>query len=114
MSNLFFIAFFSLLLLINIIFLFCRRDPKYLVKPQKEGESNDDYNEKLKKVTPTATRHLILIRHGQYEMKPSEDKNRVLTALGKFLDPSKPYRELIHGAQITSLDDLTGAKVEIS
>ena len=70
----------------NIImqcFLF-RRDPKSLVKPKKEEESNDEYNEKLKKVTPTVSRHLILIRHGQYEMKPDSDKNRVLTALGIF------------------------------
>ena len=71
-------------------FVSYRRDPKSLVKPpknqEKEGKngagSKDEYNEKLKKATPKATRHLILIRHGQYEMDPESDKNRVLTALG--------------------------------
>ena len=61
-----------------------RREPKCLVKPQKSDESNDDYNERLKKAKSTASRNLILIRHGQYEMGPSDDKNRVLTLLGKY------------------------------
>ena len=32
---------------------------------------------------PTATRHVILIRHGQYEMESHDDVNRVLTPLGR-------------------------------
>lgn len=49
------------------------RDPKALVKPLK-GQSEpspaeeNKLNEKLEKVKPTAIRHLILIRHGQYNL----------------------------------------------
>ena len=32
---------------------------------------------------PTATRHLILIRHGQYEMNHSESDKKILTELGR-------------------------------
>lgn len=32
---------------------------------------------------PTATRHLILIRHGQYEVDGVTDEQRVLTKLGR-------------------------------
>ncbi len=67
--------------------IFYRRDPKSLVKPPKNKPENyeqtDDYKEKVKEKTPTASRHLILIRHGQYDMEPDSDKGRILTALGK-------------------------------
>ncbi len=66
---------------------FSRRDPKSLVKPPRNKSENfeqtDDCKEELKKKTPTASRHLILIRHGQYDMDPDSDKGRILTALGK-------------------------------
>ena len=32
---------------------------------------------------PTATRHLILVRHGQYMMESDDDKDRVLTEIGR-------------------------------
>lgn len=32
---------------------------------------------------PTATRHLILIRHGQYELDGATDEQRILTKLGR-------------------------------
>ena len=37
--------------------------------------------EKPKK--PTASRHLILIRHGQYDLSQKQDELRVLTELGR-------------------------------
>ena len=61
-----------------------RREPKALVKPPKREteESNEEYAEELKKKTPKATRHLILIRHGQYVDTADTDEGRILTALG--------------------------------
>lgn len=33
---------------------------------------------------PTATRHIILVRHGQYNLSGVSDKERILTALGRL------------------------------
>lgn len=63
-----------------------RRDPESLVKPLKsnssEKETKNRENE-LEKQRPTATRHLLLIRHGQYNLDGKEDSERYLTKLGK-------------------------------
>lgn len=37
---------------------------------------------------PTATRHIILIRHGQYNLKSEADEDRILTELGQFSSSS--------------------------
>lgn len=62
-----------------------RRDPESLVKPLKsnssEKETKNRENE-LEKQRPTATRHLLLIRHGQYNLDGKEDSERYLTKLG--------------------------------
>jgi serine/threonine-protein phosphatase PGAM5 len=43
-----------------------------------------DYDEKdVKEKAPTARRHLILIRHGQYNLDGATDKERILTELGR-------------------------------
>lgn len=39
-------------------------------------------NEDREKLKPTASRHIILIRHGQYEDTEKHDKDRKLTELG--------------------------------
>lgn len=59
-----------------------RQEPHTLVKPSKSGSVD---SEKVEKVKPTATRNLILIRHGQYNLKGTKDEERYLTALGKNL-----------------------------
>ena len=41
-------------------------------------------NEKSGSGKPSATRHLLFIRHGQYA-KAEEDEKRVLTKLGRFV-----------------------------
>lgn len=66
-----------------------RRDPASLVKPAKD--SSTELTEKdlkniendLKKKTPTASRHLLFIRHGQYNTDGPTDLERYLTPLGK-------------------------------
>ncbi|XP_033099515.1 serine/threonine-protein phosphatase PGAM5, mitochondrial-like isoform X2 [Anneissia japonica] len=64
-----------------------RRLPKSVVKPpSKKKDANVDdevYQQKLAEAKPTATRHLILIRHGQYNMDAEDDKNRTLTLKGR-------------------------------
>ncbi|KAK7087512.1 serine/threonine-protein phosphatase PGAM5, mitochondrial-like isoform X2 [Littorina saxatilis] len=62
-----------------------KRDPKSMVKPPKveTEESLKGYDEEVKKKTPKATRHLILIRHGQYVDTALIDEERILTALGR-------------------------------
>ena len=61
-----------------------RREPQSLVKPPRTEteKSKEEYEEKLRKKTPVATRHLILIRHGQYVDTALTDEGRILTALG--------------------------------
>ena len=62
-----------------------KRDPKSLVKPLKLHASEAEieaHNEKLKEATPTAKRVYVLVRHGQYEMEPT-DEERKLTPLGR-------------------------------
>lgn len=61
------------------------RNPKSLVKRSKRENAIDDniLNEEIEKVKPTATRHLILIRHGQYNTSGRNDKERILTELGR-------------------------------
>ncbi|KAK6184241.1 hypothetical protein SNE40_006749 [Patella caerulea] len=61
-----------------------RRDPKLLVKPVKDENNNNNVNdEDIKKQTPTATRHIILIRHGQYNLNGETDEEKYLSDLGR-------------------------------
>lgn len=55
-----------------------------IVKPPKDAspEKENAYNEKLEK-KPKATRHIILIRHGQYNLNGAKDPDRILTDLGR-------------------------------
>lgn len=61
-----------------------RRDPKSLVKPMKiDNESNQNtYHKQLINKTAKATRHIILIRHGQYNVEAKTDADGTLTDLG--------------------------------
>ncbi|XP_002740413.1 serine/threonine-protein phosphatase PGAM5, mitochondrial-like, partial [Saccoglossus kowalevskii] len=61
------------------------RDPNSLVKPstsQTEVDTGESVKEKST-VKSTATRHLFLIRHGQYNISAELDEDRKLTELGK-------------------------------
>ena len=66
--------------------IYFRRDPQFRVKPPKETANDADrenYNNKVKEATPTASRHLLFIRHGQYNLEGTKDAERYLTALGQ-------------------------------
>ncbi|KAG4066117.1 hypothetical protein HA402_010319 [Bradysia odoriphaga] len=62
------------------------RDPKSIVKPLRKNATDDDvhkYNEKLEAAKSKAVRHLILIRHGQYNLDGTTDDERYLTEIGR-------------------------------
>jgi serine/threonine-protein phosphatase PGAM5 len=61
-----------------------RRDPASLVRPSKGGIDDNRYNEAVEKVKSKAVRHLLLIRHGHYNLSGKSDKERVLTDLGMY------------------------------
>uniref|UniRef100_A0AC35U1J0 Serine/threonine-protein phosphatase PGAM5, mitochondrial n=1 Tax=Rhabditophanes sp. KR3021 TaxID=114890 RepID=A0AC35U1J0_9BILA len=57
------------------------RSPTSLIRPKKwNSASEEEKAEMIKKVTPTATRNIFLIRHGQYQLSTSD---KFLTELGK-------------------------------
>ncbi|XP_015926991.1 serine/threonine-protein phosphatase PGAM5, mitochondrial [Parasteatoda tepidariorum] len=58
-----------------------KREPHCLMKPKKRSKQRED--EKLCTLTATATRHILLIRHGQYDTKAPSDKEMKLTYLGR-------------------------------
>ncbi|KAK3083970.1 hypothetical protein FSP39_006095 [Pinctada imbricata] len=63
-----------------------RRNPESIVKPLKSSateKDKKDYDNELQKQTSTASRHLLLIRHGQYVLDGATDQQRILTALGR-------------------------------
>ncbi|ROT61611.1 putative serine/threonine-protein phosphatase PGAM5, mitochondrial isoform X2 [Penaeus vannamei] len=65
-----------------------RRGVHSLVKPPKsKGDENnnnlDGHDDRYEKVRPTASRHLIFIRHGQYNLEGPTDHERYLTSLGR-------------------------------
>ncbi|XP_055639401.1 serine/threonine-protein phosphatase Pgam5, mitochondrial isoform X2 [Toxorhynchites rutilus septentrionalis] len=62
------------------------RDPKSLVQPVSDSEdpvAQNRYNEVLDKKKSKVTRHLILVRHGQYNMDGRTDIERYLTEKGR-------------------------------
>ena len=62
------------------------REPSCLVEPLPQDptpEQQNSFNEKISKHKPKATRHLILIRHGQYHLDGLTDPDRKLTPLGR-------------------------------
>lgn len=63
-----------------------KREPESLVKPLKGRFRQDDAekrDQKLEKAKAIATRHLILVRHGQYNLNGKTDEERQLTELGR-------------------------------
>ena len=62
------------------------RDPTSLVKPLKENATDEEkakYKEKLSAATSKASRILVLVRHGQYNLAGQTDQENYLTDLGR-------------------------------
>ncbi|XP_061188374.1 serine/threonine-protein phosphatase Pgam5, mitochondrial-like [Saccostrea echinata] len=93
-----------------------RRDPESLVKPLKNGSSDKEAKDRaneLEKQKPTATRHLLLIRHGQYNLEGKEDSERFLTKLGRkqaeycgqrLKEADLPYTKLISSTMTRAVE----------
>jgi len=69
------------------IYIFSRRQLKSLIKPvhSKKRELQDKYDKQIKSQKSCATRHIFLIRHGQYNLSGKTDGDRKLTELGMYL-----------------------------
>lgn len=94
-----------------------KREATSLVKPLNKNKRDLNSNsentadnmthnqESLEKVKPTASRHLIFIRHGQYNLEGAADIDRYLTELGReqaaltgsrLKALSLPYTRVVH------------------
>lgn len=65
-----------------------KRDPASLLPPTRSPlQTEDEIKKQNKSLTPrpTATRHLLLIRHGQYNLKGITDIERTLTPLVRIV-----------------------------
>ncbi|XP_041349719.1 serine/threonine-protein phosphatase PGAM5, mitochondrial-like isoform X2 [Gigantopelta aegis] len=92
------------------------RDPESLLQAPKSGEidkNTDDYKNLIKTKTPTASRHLVLIRHGHYNTDGLMDLERNLTKLGReqaditgqrLKALNKPYTELISSTMTRAME----------
>lgn len=61
------------------------REQNSIIKPPKNDtpEEQNRYNSSLEKHKSTATRHIILIRHGEY-FEAGKDSENILTEVGRF------------------------------
>ena len=60
-----------------------------MIKPSDGGEDDLRFKREIEEKIPKATRHLFLIRHGQYNMAGKNDPERVLTDKGASCLPLK-------------------------
>ncbi|XP_067636869.1 serine/threonine-protein phosphatase Pgam5, mitochondrial isoform X2 [Eurosta solidaginis] len=62
------------------------RDPSSIVRPLKNDtpQEQNRYNSELEKMSVKATRHVVLVRHGQYLDVGEHDKDHHLTELGRL------------------------------
>ena len=51
---------------------------------KKQKKENGAVDEESKEIKPTAVRHLIFVRHGQYNTDGKEDNEKELTELGRY------------------------------
>lgn len=60
-----------------------KRDPSALSNGKKKETATEDPSSEQDNGKPKATRNILLIRHSQYNLSGSNDKERVLTPLGR-------------------------------
>lgn len=60
-----------------------KRDPSVLVNGKKKESATEDPSSEQENGKPKATRNILLIRHSQYNLSGSTDKERFLTPLGR-------------------------------
>lgn len=102
-----------------------KREPEFLIRPLKgqfgkevpeNKENESSYNEKLEKVRAKATRHLILVRHGQYNLTGKSDSEKFLTELGReqarltglrLKELALPYTRLVQSTMTRATETAT-------
>nr|XP_057928034.1 serine/threonine-protein phosphatase PGAM5, mitochondrial isoform X2 [Doryrhamphus excisus] len=60
-----------------------KRDPSALTNGKKKENATEDPSSEQDNGKPKATRNILLIRHSQYNLSGSTDKERILTPLGR-------------------------------
>ncbi|XP_027023945.1 serine/threonine-protein phosphatase PGAM5, mitochondrial isoform X1 [Tachysurus fulvidraco] len=60
-----------------------KREPSSMNNTKKKGSVGDETGLQVENNKPTATRHIFLIRHSQYNLSGGSDKERKLTDLGR-------------------------------
>ncbi|XP_072381646.1 serine/threonine-protein phosphatase PGAM5, mitochondrial-like isoform X2 [Diabrotica undecimpunctata] len=82
------------------------RSPKFTRNPKAHNLSESEQNDinEQKELKPKAYRHIILIRHGQYNLNGATDEDRILTKLGclqaeytgkRLKELDLPYTEIV-------------------
>lgn len=60
-----------------------KRDPSALTNGKKKESATEDPSSEQDNGKPKATRNILLIRHSQYNLSGNNDKERILTPLGR-------------------------------
>ncbi|XP_077378229.1 serine/threonine-protein phosphatase PGAM5, mitochondrial isoform X3 [Festucalex cinctus] len=60
-----------------------KREPSALSNGKKKESATEDPSSEQENGKPKATRNILLIRHSQYNLSGSSDKERILTPLGR-------------------------------
>ncbi|KAM9446931.1 serine/threonine-protein phosphatase PGAM5, mitochondrial isoform 2-T2 [Clarias gariepinus] len=60
-----------------------KRDPSSMTNPRRRVSVGEENSSEVENIKPTATRHILLIRHAQYLLNGNGDKERRLTELGR-------------------------------
>ena len=82
------------------------------LEPESTGNKDEDRRRKRQIRKEGATRHIILIRHGQYTENEKLDENKILTPLGREQaeETGKRIKEMIEGIEGTGF---TGCNVKV-
>lgn len=60
-----------------------KREPSSISSPRRKASVGEENGLEVENNKPTATRHIFLIRHSQYNLSGSRDPERILTPLGR-------------------------------
>lgn len=82
------------------------------LEPSSTGDKDEDRRRKRQLRKDGVTRHIILVRHGQYNERERLDENRLLTPLGRQQADAtgKRLKEMIEGVEGTGF---TGCNVKV-
>jgi serine/threonine-protein phosphatase PGAM5 len=84
--------------------------------PTLTGNVEEDHRRMRKVRKEGVTRHIILVRHGQYDEAPKEDAQRKLTGIGRLQAEytGRRLREMIEGVEGTDFTPCTIKVVHVS